>query len=103
MRTLSVVELDPFAGTRLGFRPGLPGMQVDAFIFQAPPEPFDKDVIEEPALAIHRDAHTGSTRPICPSARRELAALVGVHDFGRAEPGDGLIQRLDAEVSFQRV
>ena len=59
-------------------------MQVDAFIFQAPPEPFDKDVIEEPALAIHRDAHTGSTQPICPSERRELAALVGVHDFGLA-------------------
>ncbi len=30
-------------------------------------------------------------------------ALVGVHDLGRPEAGDGLVQRLDAEVRLQRI
>ena len=78
-------------------------MQVDAFVFQGPPEPFDKDVVEEPALAIHRDTHTGSARPVGPGKGRELRTPIGVHDLWRAEPGDGLVQRIHAEVRLQRV
>jgi hypothetical protein len=31
----------------------------------------------------------------------ELAALVGVHDFGRSEAVDGLVQRLNAKVGLR--
>ena len=33
-----VVEGDPASDTGFGLRPGFPGMQVDAFVFQGPPE-----------------------------------------------------------------
>ena len=78
-------------------------MQVDALVFHTAPEPFDKDVVEEPPLAVHRDAHAGSAQPIRPGKGRELAALVGVHDLGRSEAVDGLVQRLNAKVGLKRV
>ena len=46
VRALVVVEGDPLADTYLGLRAGLPGVQVDAFIFQGPPETLDEDVVE---------------------------------------------------------
>ena len=41
-----VVESDPAADACLGLRPDFPGVEVDAFVFQRPPEAFDEDVAE---------------------------------------------------------
>ncbi len=98
-----VVEGHPFPDGRLRLRSCLPGVQVGALIFQGPPQPLDKDVVEESAFPIHRDAHAGSAEPVGPGEGRELAALIRVHDLGRAELVDGLVQRFDAEVGLQRV
>ncbi len=32
-------------------------MQIDALVLQRAPQPFDEDVVEEPAAPIHGDAH----------------------------------------------
>ena len=98
-----VIEGDPRSDGSLCLRPGLPGMQVDAFVFQGPPQALDEDIVDAPPLAVHRDAGADALQPICPGEGRELAALVSVHDRGRAEPVDGLVQRLDAEVRFKGV
>ena len=74
MRPLSVVELDPLTDAGLRLWSGFPGIQDDALVFQAPPEPFHEDVVEEPALAIHPDADAGAAQAIRQSERRELAA-----------------------------
>ena len=42
-------------------------------------------------------------QPVGPVKGRELAALIRVHDLGWAELVDGLVQRLEAKVGFQRV
>ena len=42
-------------------------------------------------------------QPVGPIKGGELAALVGIHDLGRAELMDRLVQRLEAEVGLQRV
>lgn len=49
------------------------------------------------------DAHTGSPQPARPGEGCELAALICIHDLGQAELVDGLVQRFDTEVRFQRV
>ena len=98
-----VVEGDPAPDAGLRLRSGLPGVQVEAFILQGPPEKLDEDVAETAPFAVHRDPGADPSQPICPGEGRELAALVSVHDRGRVEPVDGLVQRLDAEVGFQRV
>ena len=68
-------------------------MQVDAFVFQAAPEPFDEDVVHPTPPTVHRDAH-GSRLQYAGEARRgELAALVRVEDVRAAIP----CQRFNAE------
>ena len=47
-----IVERHPFPDPGLGLRSGFPSVEVDAFVFQAPPQPFNKDVVQEPAAAV---------------------------------------------------
>ncbi len=49
------------------------------------------------------DTHTGSTQSVGPDKRRELAALVGVHNLWWAELVDGPIQGINAKLGFQCV
>ena len=66
MRPPVVVELDPLANSGPGLCSPAPCMQVDAFVFEGTPQPFHEDVVEEAALAIHRDFHTGFPQPVGP-------------------------------------
>src|SRR4030067_575717 len=58
MRTLLVVERDPFSDADLGFASGLERMQIDALVFQRPPQPLDHDVVHPPPLAVLSIAQT---------------------------------------------
>jgi hypothetical protein len=42
-----IVEGDPAPDASLGLRSGFPGMQVDAFILQGPPEALDEPKVRE--------------------------------------------------------
>ena len=48
------VEGDPPANAGLGLRAGLPGVQIDALMFQGPPKEFDEDVVEAALFPVHR-------------------------------------------------
>ena len=98
-----VVESDPAADACLGLRPDFPGVEVDAFVFQRPPEALNEDVVQIPGFAVHRYFGLGPLQPVGPVERRELRPLVRIHDLGRAEAVDCLVQRLDAKISLQRV
>ncbi len=75
MRALMVVEGHPLPDGRFRLRTGLPGMQVDALVFESAPQPLDEDIVEETALPIHRYAHAGPAEPIRPGKGRELGSL----------------------------
>jgi len=62
--------------------------QIDLLVFHRPPQPFDEDVVETSALAIHRQFHTERQERGSELRRRELAALVCVEDLGRAKSRD---------------
>ena len=49
------------------------------------------------------DFGLGPLQPVGPVEGRELATLISIHDLGRTELVDGLIQRLEAEVGLKRV
>jgi len=49
------------------------------------------------------DFGLGPFQPVGPVERRELAALIRVHDLWRAELMDRLVQRLEAELRLKRV
>jgi hypothetical protein len=103
VRALVVVEGDPAPDASLGLRSCFPSVQINAFILQRPPEALDEDVVQASALAIHRDPGADALQSVCPGEGRELRPLIGVHDLGRAELVDRLVQRLDAEVGLKRV
>lgn len=103
MWALLVVEVHPLSDTGPCLRSCLPGVQVDALVFQGPPQSLDEDVVEKPAFSIHRDPHAGSAEPVRPGEAGELRSSVSIHYLGRAKLVDGLVQRLDAEVRFQRI
>ena len=62
MRPLVILKHDPATDTptRLGHRT----MRLDEYlrVFQAPPKPFDEDVVREPALTIHADPNPWVSR-----------------------------------------
>lgn len=98
-----VVEGDPAPDSDPSLRSSFPSVQIDTFILQGPPEAFDEDVVDAPALAIHRDLGADPFQSVGPGEGRELRSLIGIHDLGRAELMDRLVHGLDAEVGFQRV
>lgn len=46
-----VVESNPRSDGGLCLRPGLPSVQVDAFVFQGLPQALDEDIADAPPLA----------------------------------------------------
>jgi len=76
MRAFGVVICHSMADLGAGICAGLKRPQIDAFVFQASPKPFHEDVVEEPALAVHRDAHARLAQPVRPGKGGELAALI---------------------------
>ncbi len=78
--------LEKYATVMLG------GIQVDAFIFQRPPEPLDQPIVAPRTFSVH----AGFDRYVDPTAAVKLAPLVRVKNFRLALPGQGLFQGLDA-------
>lgn len=58
---------------------------------RASPEALDKDVVEAAIYRVYRDPCADRLQPVSLGEGGELAALVGVHDLGRAEVTDGLV------------
>lgn len=55
MWTSSIVKVQITTDPRAGLGHGLVGVEVDLFVFDRPPKPFDEDIVPPRALAVHRD------------------------------------------------
>jgi len=60
---------------------GLVGMEIHLLIFEAPPQPFDEDVVPPPPDPIHADLNSMRLQKPGEFLAGELAALVGVKDL----------------------
>ena len=59
--------------------------QVNLFVFDIPPEPLNKDIVNRPTLTIHAEPGLLKAANICCKGRAgELASLVGIDHFGCA-------------------
>jgi hypothetical protein len=67
-------------------------------VLQAPPQPLDEDVVQEPPLAVHADPDAAAFQFVKKPGAGELYALVRIENLGLTIPGDRLLQRLDAEI-----
>ena len=103
MRPLGVVEPYPIFDHPFGLEPVLQFVQIDSFLFEGPPQPFDEDIVEISASTIHRDLDVGFGQIGDPGGPCELRPLIGIHDLGLAIFCDGLVQGFDAKAGVQRI
>ena len=75
---------------------------VDQFVLERPPQPFDEDVVERPAAAVHADANLAAGECAGEVVGGELRALIGVEDLGLAE-AKRPVQRRQTAARFQGV
>ena len=85
-----VVEVHPAANAVTGFGNAVVGVQVDLFVFEAAPEPFDEHVVDPTAFAVHTGLDARVFKHLREVFAGELAALIGVEGFGLAIPGQRL-------------
>src|SRR5208337_5676622 len=78
VRTLLVVAVKPPAQPAAGRQSVAVILQIDVLIFGAPPQPFDKPVVDPPTPAVHAHVHPRRFHRVDKQRRRELRALIGV-------------------------
>ena len=77
MLSAVVVPVEPFSQVFGKLSAGLVGSQVDPFILQGTPEPFDEDVVLETTFAIHADFHVPALLKISGAPYLSNASLSG--------------------------
>ena len=86
MRPFGVVKLEVLLQSFVQLNAVIKYMDVYTLVLDTLPQPFDEDVVNDPAYAIHAEGNGGLTfwqqRGVFKAG--ELAALVGVDDFGLA-------------------
>ena len=78
------------------------GFEVNPFVLHAAPETFNKDVVAPGAAPVHRQLAALGEHRVGEFGGRELAALIGVDDLGRAVAGEGLLDDLSGVTGLQR-
>ena len=81
MLSAVVVPVEPVSQVFGKLSTDLVGSQVDPFILQGTPEPFDEDVVLETALAIHTDLYVPLPQHGGECFTGELATLVAVENI----------------------
>ena len=79
------------------------GLQVDSLVFQGTPEPFDENIVLEPALAVHADLDVPDLEDGGKFLAGKLAPLVSVENVRGAVFEQSLFERLNAEAGIQCV
>ena len=75
MLALLVVEAEPGAKAGLGLSEARIGIEVDLFVFEAPPQSLDEDVVHAATLAVHADHDLVPLQGASEVVAGELAAL----------------------------
>ena len=103
MCVLGVVNADPLGDDPFGLEAVRQLVQVDGFVFERSPQAFNKNIVHEPAPAIHGDADAGILERAGEVEAGKPAALVGVEDFRFAVSGQRRVVSRDAEPDFNAV
>ena len=82
--------------------PGL-GSWVNFLVFDSPPEGLNEDIVPPGALSVHVDPDPPRRQHLDEVSGGELAALIGVEDFGLCVISQGLVQRIKAELGLHSV
>jgi len=76
-------------------------MQVNPFVLDGSPQPFDEDIIPPGAATVHAELATLALHGIDKGLGGKLAALVGIDDLGPAVALESLLQHVHGMTGFQ--
>ena len=100
MRAAAIVEVEIAADRGAGLADAVVGLEVDLLVFDAAPQPFDKDIIPPSPFAVHADGDAVGGQHAGKGRAGELATLVRIEDLRRAVRGQRIFERGDAERGF---
>ena len=80
VRTKSVVKTDPPGDPGVRFAAVGIALEIDLLALQRPPQPFDEDVVQPAAAAVHGDPDVGIGEAAGEGGAGELRTLVGIED-----------------------
>ncbi len=103
MLAFFVVKVKPDGQIPREFGPSFIVFEVDPFVFQRAPEALDKDVVFEPALAVHADLNVPSFQDGGKGLAGKLAALVGIEYLRSAVREQCFLKCLDAKTGVEGV
>ena len=103
MLALLIIEAEPGTNPGLGHGNARIGVEVDFLVFEAAPQPLDKDVVHAAPLAVHADGDLVALQGVSEVVAGELAALVGIEDLGPAVVRERFLERLDTKIGAERV
>lgn len=103
MRPDLIIEGQVARHALLGVVDGLVGMKIDLLILEAPPQPFNKDVVSPPSGPSHANLNPMSLQKPGEFLAGELTTLIRVEDLRRAIPGDDLLHRVHTKIRGQRI
>src|SRR3954453_12384920 len=102
MRTLMVVKVEIALQSREQIEAAGEVAGIDQFVLERAPHPFDENIVEGSATAIHADCDATLLERSEEFGRGELRALVGVPDF-RLTEAEGCPERNQAEAGLHGV
>ena len=87
--SLLIVEPQPAADTLTGFGHRTIRFDIHLLVFQAAPQPLDKNVVQKSPFAVHADPHALARKPVQERGAGKPHALIGVENFRTAVPVRG--------------
>src|SRR3954469_14000559 len=102
MRTLMVVKVEIALQSREQIEAAGKVAGIDQFVFERAPQPFDENIVEGSATAIHADRNATLPERSQEFGGGELRALIGVPDF-RLTEAEGCLERDQAEARLHGV
>lgn len=102
MRAMAIVEVEIPVDRYPGIGDAGVGVQIHLLVFDRFPDALDEDVVAPGALSVLADGDLVFDQHAGEGLAGELASLIAIEDLRLAVFGQGLIQRLDAEVGLQR-
>src|ERR1043165_3480937 len=102
MRSAAIIEVEVAVDRGAGVADAVVGSQVDLLVFDASPQPLDKDVVAPSSFAVHADCNVIVGERADEGRASELRSLVCVEDIWFAVTSQCILQRFDAESRLHR-
>lgn len=104
-RVQSTVVVEPEVGVEIGvrFAHRFVALQINFLVFHTAPQPLDKNVIQTPTLAVHRQTHAGRQKWLGELRAGKLTSLIGVEDLRLFKELDRPLHRLHAKRRIEGV